>query len=173
MTETQERFERLREIVESIDPLQCNADWGREFGRAIYDTNDEELIVYVLSDAGEKYRSSVLTRLRKKSRTAAAGLKAMTNGHRAEAVHTQLDMPIVVPGLPPLPMRQTTHIFLVDACIATERYLKGFLQNFGLMKRARDISAPWPEESIGSLVDRGAISPEALAIEGEDESAAV
>ncbi|MGI8477999.1 MAG: hypothetical protein ACR2OO_16755 [Thermomicrobiales bacterium] len=167
MTDGTERFETLREIVDAIDPMQMNADWGREFARAVYDTDDEELIVYVLADAGESYRSSQLSKLRKRSRTASRGLAATTNGHRAEALYTQMDMPIVVPGLPPIPLRDATHLFLVPACAALERQIGGSLQNLALMERARDASEPWPETSIGTLIDSGAITAESLSIERE------
>ena len=163
MTDNPEMFELLRGIVESIDPNQNNADWGREFGRTVFETDEEDLIVYVLSDAGEQYRSLALSKHRKRSRAAAYRIASSTNGDRLHAMAQQLEMPIVVPGFPPLPLSHTTHRFLADACEAAERHIKGALQNLKFWQRARDVSEPWPDEEIRSLIKRGAITPEQLA----------
>lgn len=162
MSDSKEMFDLLHEIVESIDADQSNADWGRAFGQAIYETGDEDLILYVLSDAGEKYRSAELSKLRKRSRRAAYSLPASTNGERVEAVQSAFDFPCVVPGFPQLPISQTNHLFLVDACAAARRHIDGAIQNVELMERVRDASAPWPEESIASLLKRGAMTPDVI-----------
>lgn len=165
MSDNPELFEMLHDIVASIDPKQSNADWGRDFGLAIYETGEEDLIVYVLSDAGEKYRSAELSKMRKKSANAAQRLMSSTNGERAEAVSEQLEMPIVVAGFPPLPLGQANHYFLVDACAAGERLVKGLVRNLRFWQRARDVSEPWPEDSIRSLIDSGRIKPEQLVVD--------
>lgn len=166
MSDEQDRFQTLRDIVASIDPMQSNADWGRAFGRLVYETDDDDLIVYVLSDAGESYRTRELARRRKKARSAAHRLIAATNGDRVVAIAQQLDLPIVVPGFPPLPLGMTNHLFLVPACASARRFLKGFLQNLGVMERARDVSEPWPDTPIETLVADGRVTPEQLVSEG-------
>lgn len=168
MTDSHERSDLLRGIVESIDQNQSNADWGREFGQAVFESGDEELIVYVLSDAGEKYRSSQLTKLRKRASDAAYKLVSSTNGERAEALAEQMEMPIVVPGFPPLSLGTSNHYFLRDACAAAEKHLKGFSRNLRFWQRYRDKSEPWPDESIRTLLDDGRITP--VSLQKEDGS---
>lgn len=167
-SESQTIFDTLHDIIASIDPNQSNADWGREFADAVIDAEDEELIRYVLADAGEKYRSGGLTKLRKKASRAAFDLMRTTNGERAIAQAQQLEMPIVVPGFPPLPLGHANHYFLVDACLAAERQLKGLSRNLKFWQRARDVSQPWPEEPIQTLIERGDITPEMLVIADEE-----
>jgi hypothetical protein len=168
--DSQTIFDGLHDIVHSIDPNQSNADWGRDFGIAVFETGDEQLIIYVLSDAGEKYRSGELTKLRKKAREAAFGLGGKTNGERADAIAQQLEMPIVVPGLPPLPVAHANHYFLVNACVAAERHVKGLVKNLRFFQRARDVTEPWPEDSIRTLIERGDITPEMLVVSEETGS---
>lgn len=168
MADSQTIFDTLHDIIGGIDPNQSNAEWGREFGQAVFETGDDELIVYVLSDAGEKYRSGGLTKLRKKASRAAFNLMRTTNGERAVAQAQQLEMPIVVPGFPPLPLAHANHYFLRDACNAAERQLKGLTRNLRFWQRARDVSEPWPEEPIRALIERGSITAEMLVIEDEE-----
>jgi hypothetical protein len=168
--DSQTIFETLHAIIGSIDPNQSNADWGREFGDVVFETDDEALIRYVLSDAGEKYRSGELTKLRKKASNAAFDLMKTTNGEKAIAAEQQLEMPIVVEGFPPLTLGQANHYFLRDACTSAERRIKGAIRNLRFWQRARDVSAPWPDDSIRTLIDRGDITPEMLVVSEETGS---
>lgn len=170
MTKDKEQFEVLREIVESIDPMQTNADWGRDFGLAVFETEDEDLIIYFLAEAGESYRSRQFSALKKKSRDAAHDLKSATNGHRADAIHAQLEMPIIAPGFPQIPLGNTYHLFLVDSCVAMLRHIKGAVQNYRVARRARDITEQWPTEPIHALISSGRIRPEDLIVDPADHA---
>ena len=167
MSKNNDFTEVLAEIVESVNPMQTNADWGREFAQAVFETGDDDLIIYVLSEAGEKYRSGALSALRAKSRRAAVRIASSDNGEKIDATLTQMEFPIVVPGWPPVSLADATHRFLVDACAAAERHIAGAVQNLAMMERARDLSEPWPDESIGTLVASGRIAADALSRSSE------
>lgn len=151
-------FSRLNEIADLIDPMQPNADWGREFGRAVFETSDEDLIVYVLSDAGEKYWSGRGTKLRSRARKAARVLTKSTNGERAIAMQKVLEFSVTVTGMPQMSLGQACHLIMVDACAEKRRSVDGDLQNLELMEHVRDISAPWPTDSFQLLIERGDLS---------------
>lgn len=144
-----------------------NADWGRMFADALLATGDDDAIRYALSEAGEKYRSQALSRTRKAARKAVdvALKRNRPEGADVLAAHKQLAFEVCFEGVAPRPLVDADYAFLVEAEAYMERMYQGTQENLLFIRHAIFVTAPYPGQRIGDLIDAGLISADDFALE--------
>ena len=158
----------LREIAEEIgfQSWLTNAAWGRRFADLLYATGEEEAIKRVLADGAEGIRSKYLSETRRKARDASAHIVASESDADARAwIAQQLSFEVCAPGFPPMPLRDATHQIIAAAYLADLKKLQGHVQNNLQLKRAMDLTAAHPDQTVGELMTSGVITAAELAVE--------
>lgn len=159
--------EVLREIAEAIGPKAwlTNAEWGQRFAELLWASGDEAAIKHVLADGAEGYRSKELSQTRRAAREASRHILASNSAADAQSwLAQQLSFEVCAPGQPPVPLRDARHALLKAAYLADSKRLEGHLQNNLQLKRAVDVTQPYPDRTVGELIASGAISPADLAL---------
>lgn len=144
-----------------------NAEWGRMFADALWNTGDDDAIRHALADAGENYRSKRLSETKARARTAVsqAVMQRGANGSADEAMHRQLTFEVCFEGFPPTPLVNVTHEILVEAEAYLMRQHQGMEKNLAFIRQAKHVTAPFPGQRIGELIDSGFLTADAFAAE--------
>lgn len=169
--------EELRRIARGIGisgtGTLTHTAWGRLFADRVMAEASDEAKHYAVRKYGEVFRSKHFTEergrvrdlVRQYSRGANAtelgegngGPSPGVNGNVATLVATQLSFPITMAGEAPRPLFRTHHWILAAARNAIEKKMRGLGQNAAFIGHWERLSAPWPDEPIGTLVSDGRI----------------
>lgn len=96
--------------------------------------------------------------------TARSAHRAASKGSTAEDRANQLAFPVIVPGLPPVPLVNATHTLIAEALKSERAQLKGRMENIASLERFLRVSQRWPDTTIGELLRRGLISRSDLEV---------
>lgn len=120
----------------------------------LLETGDEAAILLVLKSGFQRELSRDLSNRKTMARVARSSFApGATDGQHAE----QLVFPVVVPGMPAVPLFQATNRIIRLALDAEVAQLDGRRRNVDALQRYAIATEPWPDRTVGDLIAAGLI----------------
>lgn len=157
----------IRGVMDDVRPMDMStAQKANVSAEMIFDTGHHSAILQVLASGMNREWSREHSHIRRASREASSriitDLSKLTDFPRR--VITQLSFPIVSPGLPPTPLSGAKHDLIGGAYFNEVRQLRGRTRNIALLAHYMTLTAPWPDDPVGVLIDRGDLTIKDLVL---------